>query len=398
MPLGEIRSQTGQPLIMTTNSLFAEIETACVPKHGQRVSGDVTMILRRPEATFVALADGLKSGINANLAAEFCLTRLRTKLECGAPLNRAFADVIAQLEENRRRASLWAALVVAHVACDGLTTTYCYEMPSPLVLQRRRLHIPPPTHVTIGGAVVSKFTVPLGESEGMILLSDGVTQAGVGNGLTWGWGLDGVQREAEFFLAKESWRRLPQLIVQRAQALSSPDQSDDATSVLILMRRARTVVVFTGPPADPSQDEAVCRRFLAMEGCKIVCGGTTAGIVARALGTEAIVDPKSLHPYCPPRLILEGVDYATEGAICLNQIYNLLDTAPPQVEERNIVVSLYEELLRADQITFLVGRAENPAATSQPFFQMGILRRQQIVPLLAEKLKALGKLVTVEWV
>lgn len=68
------------------------------------------------------------------------------------------------------------------------------------------------------------------------------------------------------------------------------------------------------------------------------------------------------------------------------------------LEERNIVVSLYEELLRADQITFLVGRAENPAATSQPFFQMGILRRQQIVPLLAEKLKALGKLVTVEWV
>lgn len=68
------------------------------------------------------------------------------------------------------------------------------------------------------------------------------------------------------------------------------------------------------------------------------------------------------------------------------------------LEERNIVVSLYEELLRADRITFLVGRAENPAATSQPFFQMSILRRQQIVPLLAEKLKALGKLVTVEWV
>ncbi|MCX7625709.1 MAG: SpoIIE family protein phosphatase [Candidatus Sumerlaeaceae bacterium] len=378
-------------------NLFVEVEVHNAAKVGQTVSGDVAAVYRRPEATFVLLADGLKSGVRANLAAEFCLARLRAKLECGASLTAALADLLVTLEENRRRLSLWSAFSVLHFIPNGLAMVYTYEMPPPLALLRRGLHLVPAEHVTIGGAIVGKYRLELRENEGVILLSDGVTQAGVGNGLAWGWGVEGVRREGEFFLASDAWRHLPRFLVQRAQELSSPEQSDDATAILALVRKAHQIVVFTGPPSDPRCDDEIVRRFLSLEGTKIVCGGTTAGIVARVLGTEPIIDPKSIHPYCPPRLILDGVDYATEGAICLNQVYNLLDALPRSVEERNIVVALYEELLRADQITFLVGRAENPAAATQPFFQMGILRRQQIVPLLAEKLRAMGKLVTVEW-
>jgi hypothetical protein len=157
------------------------------------------------------------------------------------------------------------------------------------------------------------------------------------------------------------------------------------------------VIVFTGPPLSPDRDAEVVGRFLDSEGCKIVCGGTTAGIVARYLGTEAIVDPKSLHPYCPPRYILEGVDYATEGVITLNQLYNLLDASPRVLEERNVVTELYETLCAADVIEFIVGTSENPEGSSQPFLQQGVLGRRQIVPLLAEKLRSQGKLVTIEW-
>ncbi len=379
-------------------SLYAEIEAADIPKVANGISGDVLVTLRYPESTYVMLADGLKSGIHANLAAQFALARLQAKLECGAPLSHALADILTTLEENRRKLSLWSALSIAHILPSGATTVYAYEMPDPLALMRRRLHPVPAEHLNLGGALIAKYNLELNENDGLLLFSDGVTQAGVGNGLTWGWGIDGIRREGEFFIASDSLRRLPHFLVQRARQLSSEEQSDDATAVLVLLRRAKRVVVFTGPPSDPAKDSEIVQQFLSSEGTKIVCGGTTAGIVARVLGTEAIVDPKSLHPYCPPRLILDGVDYATEGAVCLNQLYNLLDAAPTAVEERNIVVQLYEEFIRADHITFLVGKSENPATASQPFFQMGILRRQQIVPLLADKLRTLGKLVTIEWV
>jgi hypothetical protein len=379
-------------------SLYAEIEHAQIPKIPDSPSGDVVVTLRQPEATYVMLGDGLKSGIRANLAAHFALTRLRAKIECATPLVHALGDVISTLEENRRQLSLWSALLVAHFMPSGAATVYAYEMPEPLMLSRRRLHPVPAEHVSLGGALVAKYGFELRENDGLLLFSDGVTQAGVGHGLPWGWGIEGIRREGEFFLATESLRRLPHFLVKRAQELSATDQTDDATVVFILLRRARRVVVLTGPPSDPARDAEVVREFLSSEGCKIVCGGTTAGIVARVLGTEAIVDPKSLHSYCPPRLLLDGVDYATEGAVSLNQLYNLLDAAPRAIEERNVVVQLCEEFVRADHITFLVGKSENPATASQPFFQMRILRRQQIVPLLAEKLRAMGKLVIIEWI
>ncbi len=378
--------------------LFAEVEIAIQPKHGAHVAGDLVEVLRRPEATYVFLADGLKSGIHANLSAQFAVARLRTKLDCGASLISSLEDVLETLEENRPRLSLWTALTVAQISSQGLATIYGYEMPPPLVLSRRQLHAIPSEPLALGGAIVARYSVELQEADGLLLVSDGVTQAGVGSGLAWGWGIDNVRREAEFFATTDSIRRLPQHIVLRAAKLSSADQSDDASAVLILVRQARQVIVLTGPPSSPQCDAEIVQRFLAYRGTKIVCGGTTAGIVARYLGTEAIVDPRSLHPYCPPRLILEGVDLATEGAICLNQLSNLLDCSPTVVEERNVVVELYEHMVRADEVIFLVGKTENPASHSQSFFQTGVLPRQQIVPLLAEKLRAMEKLVTVEWI
>lgn len=379
-------------------TLFAEIEIAIQPKHGAHVAGDLVEVLRRPEATYVFLADGLKSGIHANLSAQFVVTRLRTKLESGASLVSSLEDVLDTLEENRRRLSLWTALTAVQISALGFATIYGYEMPAPLALSRRQVHTIPSEPLALGGTIVSRYCVELQEADGLLLVSDGVTQAGVGSGLAWGWGIENVRREAEFFAASNSLRRLPDLIVRRAAELSSSDQSDDASAVLILMRRARRVTVLTGPPSSPQQDGEIVQRFLSSPGAKIVCGGTTAGIVARYLGTEALVDPRSVHPYCPPRLVLEGVDLATEGAICLNQLSNLLDFSPAVLKERNVVVELYELMMGADEITFLVGNSENPASNSQPFFQTGVLPRQHIVPVIAEKLRAKGKVVTVEWI
>lgn len=58
-----------------------------------------------------------------------------------------------------------------------------------------------------------------------------------------------------------------------------------------------------------------------------------------------------------------------------------------------------QRLLRdADRINFLVGVARNPAHGDIVFRQRGLLTRSHIVPLLAGKLREMGKLVTVEFV
>lgn len=384
-------------LTVAMKTLYIDLEIAQTPKIRGSVCGDVVDVLRTPEATYVFLADGLKSGIHANLAAEFCLARLRAKIENGTSLLQALHDVLLTLEINRRELSLWTALLAVSLSPSGVCTIYNYEMPPVLHASRRRLHMLSSHPIHLGGTLLAQSVLELVEQEGLVLVSDGITQAGLGSSHPWGWGIEGVQREAESFLTHEPIRRLPQFLIGRAEALNGAEQGDDCSAVVLLTRLARRVVILTGPPADPTRDEEAVRRFLNSEGCRVVCGGTTAGIVARYLGVDAVVDTRSLHPLCPPRYRLDGVDYATEGAVCLDQLRNLLEAAPSRLEDRNVVTDLYRVLCEADLVEFLVGTAENPANASQSFLQRGILDRRTVVTSIAEKLQRMGKIVTIEW-
>jgi hypothetical protein len=87
----------------------------------------------------------------------------------------------------------------------------------------------------------------------------------------------------------------------------------------------------------------------------------------------------------------------TEGAITLNQVYNIFDEDPESFEEDTGVTELYEFLKSADRVNFLLGVARNPASENIAFRQRGILTRTRIVGLLAEKLRKSGKLVVIEY-
>ncbi len=63
------------------------------------------------------------------------------------------------------------------------------------------------------------------------------------------------------------------------------------------------------------------------------------------------------------------------------------------VYARQEVPQLADLLNRADRVHLMVGRGANPANESLGFKQQGILRRDRVVPLLVEKLRARGKLV-----
>ena len=73
------------------------------------------------------------------------------------------------------------------------------------------------------------------------------------------------------------------------------------------------------------------KRLLAAEGIKVVCGSTTADVVARQMGKELQYAPPSASMNEPPEYHIDGIDLTTEGAIMLNQVYNILDEPPESV-------------------------------------------------------------------
>jgi hypothetical protein len=97
----------------------------------------------------------------------------------------------------------------------------------------------------------------------------------------------------------------------------------------------------------------------------------------------------------PPEYIINGIDMATEGTVMLNQVYNLLDEPVENLAD-GVVERLCKMIHNADAVSFMLGGAGNVAHSGIFFKQIGVLPRKKAVHLIIEKLKAMGKLVTVK--
>jgi hypothetical protein len=244
--------------------------------------------------------------------------------------------------------------------------------------------------------VIGEANCFLKPNEGLLLVSDGITQAGLGRcipGMPEGWGIEGVcDYLSQLVRAKQDWATFPDAIQKKALSLWTRT-GDDCTTALLMCRRGITVSIMTGPPIRRENDAQSVQKFMKSPGLLVVCGGTTANVVARETGRKLEVNTESATAFTPPSFQIGGLDLVTEGAVTLNQLYNLLDMQPDQITENNPTVELYQLIEVADRVRFFYGMAANPSEGSQAFRQLGVLQRRQIVPMIAEKLKAAGKLV-----
>jgi hypothetical protein len=153
------------------------------------------------------------------------------------------------------------------------------------------------------------------------------------------------------------------------------------------------VNILSGPPEFQHTDAQVIADFLESDGVKVVCGSTTAEVVSRHMNVTIRVDDNFDTGFTPPLYFIDGIDLVTEGAITLNQAYNLLGEKLDTMPKNSGVVKLCLLLQAADRIYFNIGKATNTGHDNLTFRQMGILPRSTIIPLLVEKLKKAGKLV-----
>jgi hypothetical protein len=382
---------------MAEGYIHVEVDTQQVSKHPGDVCGDVVAYERTPSSFTIVVSDGMGHGIKAHIAAQMCVSRVLELLRQGISLRKTFSSMVNTLEQAKGTDLPYAVFTVARILNDGVTTVLTYEMPPPMFVTRRYSQILR-RHATMEGhSLVGEANCHLSTDEGILIVTDGITQAGLGMGLTNGWTVDGTSQYISDCLSDgASLRSVPRCALNRARELWTAGLGDDCTAVLASCRFGRTVNILTGPPSDKKKDHEVIGRFMLMDGVKVVCGGTTAQLVAKTLGKPLLMEPNPQSMLAPPRHILGGVDLVTEGAVTLNQVYNVLDEDYEVFDEESGVTQLHKFLREADRINIMLGSAVNPATADISFRQKGILTRQTIIPLIAEKLKDSGKLVVIE--
>ncbi len=386
---------------MAKGYLHVELELAQHAKHEGDVCGDVMLLERTPSATDIILCDGMGHGIKANIAAQMCVTRLMELIKQGITLRDAFCRVVDTMEQAKTQDLPYAVFTVIRILSDGVTTILTYEMPGPIFIAKRYAQSLQQRTISQKRALISEANCHLTAGEGVLIMSDGISMAGLdsGLGMPMGWGVEGVSKLATDQLTMTvSFQNLPNRIMERTAQLWGKKLGDDCTVVLAHCRPGNTVNILTGPPKNPDHDQEVVNKFMMLNGLKVVCGGITAQIASESLGVPLEMETRPKSMLAPPRCFIDGIDLVTEGTITLNQIYNVLDEDPNSLEEGSAVTLLYQMLQNADRVRILLGGAINPATHDISFKQKGILTRQAIVPLLAKKLEDMGKLVIIEQV
>ena len=386
---------------MAKGYLHVELELAQRAKHEGDVCGDVMLLERTASATDIILCDGMGHGIKANIAAQMCVTRLMELIKQGLTLRDAFCRVVDTMEQAKTQDLPYAVFSVIRILSDGVTTILTYEMPGPIFIAKRYAQSLQQRTISQKRALISEANCHLTAGEGVLIMSDGISMAGLdsGLGMPMGWGVEGVSKLATDQLTMTvSFQNLPKRIMEHTAHLWGQKLGDDCTVVFAHCRPGNTVNILTGPPKNPDHDQEVVNKFMMLNGLKVVCGGITAQITSESLGVPLEMETRPKSMLAPPRCFIDGIDLVTEGTITLNQIYNVLDEDPSSLEEGSAVTLLYQMLQNADRVRILLGGAINPATHDISFKQKGILTRQAIVPLLAKKLEDMGKLVIIEQV
>jgi hypothetical protein len=365
-------------------------------KRAGQVCGDFIAQDRTTEATTVILCDGIGSGVRADLAARMCAARLRELLHLGFSLRDACERVTTTMHEARSRDIPFAAFTVVRMLNDGETTVLTYETPPPLLIQGLAVSVLEPHFMTRGIEVMGESQTHLRPGDSLFVTSDGVSQAGLGVTHQLGWTMTGARDFTARCLDEGmALAKVPGAILEEVRRLTGGVYGDDTSIVRLSCRAGATVHIMTGPSPDPAKDEQIVDSFLEAEGTKVVCGSVTAEIAARQLGVHVTLASTPVSAFEPPCYEIPGIDLATEGAVTLNQTYNVIDMDPRDLEPEAGVTRLCRYLHAADRVHFWLGGAINQEQSGVMFRQIGVLPRTTIVPLLAEKLRQTGKLVVI---
>jgi len=367
-------------------------------KDKQRVCGDLILQHKTPEGSTLILADGIGSGIKANVAATMITTQLITMLKEGFTLREAVTRIVSYLHKARTMNVPFAAFSIARILPNGITNIITYEAPPPVFVENNVCFAANQNFFQIKNEVLGESNFHLDYHKAIILVTDGITQAGMGKLYRLGWQLEGLIGYINKMLSiNQNLDEITNLIDQKAREIGNGKNEDDATVVRIGCRKGRVLNIFTGPPQDKVQDKALVDDFMQATGRKIICGSTTLEIFARETNRKIVAGKISGSYAAPPKYFLPGIDLATEGTIVLNQIYNIIDENQETYDMNSCVSELASLLNASDLIKFKIGQADNPGHNGILFRQMGLLPRKKIIPLLIEKLKKMGKLVIADF-
>ena len=381
-------------------SVHIDVAWKSLNKKGEELCGDKVVTVRTADSTIAVLADGLGSGVKANILATLTSTICATMVREGASVADVVSTIVNTLPVCSVRKVAYATFSILEIKDSG--EGYLAEFDNPFCIYIRdgqRMEFKCEYNEYSGkGVYETRFQALPGDV--ITIVSDGVIYAGVGESLNFGWTWEHVVKWLLNATALDmSAPRLAAALSDTVNDLYMKKPGDDSTVLVAEVTPHRVVNMLAGPPKEKADDERMVRDYMRSQGKKVICGGTSANIVARVLNRKI----RTSLTYSDPSIrFIEGVDLVTEGVLTLTRTLDILQEYCEKdadsyyfhrIDEENGAAMLARLLLEdCTHLKLFIGTAINPAHQN-PNLPADLSIKLKLIDRLAELMVRLGKRV-----
>ena len=384
-------------------SVHIDVAWKSLNKKGEELCGDKVVTVRTADSTIAVLADGLGSGVKANILATLTSTICATMVREGASVADVVSTIVNTLPVCSVRKVAYATFSILEIKDSG--EGYLAEFDNPFCIYIRdgqRMEFKCEYNEYSGkGVYETRFQALPGDV--ITIVSDGVIYAGVVESLNFGWTWEHVVKWLLNATALDmSAPRLAAALSDTVNDLYMKKPGDDSTVLVAEVTPHRVVNMLAGPPKEKADDERMVRDYMRSQGKKVICGGTSANIVARVLNRKIRTSLTYSDPSIPPIGFIEGVDLVTEGVLTLTRTLDILQEYCEKdadsyyfhrIDEENGAAMLARLLLEdCTHLKLFIGTAINPAHQN-PNLPADLSIKLKLIDRLAELMVRLGKRV-----
>ncbi|MGA1977252.1 MAG: SpoIIE family protein phosphatase [Bacteroidales bacterium] len=377
---------------------FIEVNSQQRNHDEERICGDVFLYkyIREEDRVIAVLSDGMGHGVKANILATLTATMALNFAREHKEVDRIAEIIMNTLPVCSDRNISYSTFTIIDIESSGKTNILEYDNPHAIILRGDSELDPSWKKVVLdkgknSGKILRTCTFMPEKEDRIIFCSDGVSQSGMGSeAYPFGWERENVALYAASLISGESSISADVLagkIVTMAHKNDAYKAKDDISCAIIYFREPRKLLICTGPPYEKEKDKDLAYKVNSYVGKVILCGGTTADIVARELKRTIVDELVFEDPELPPESFLEGIDLVTEGILTLQKVNEILKTFNNSVRlGKGPADKIVKMIMESDEIHFIIGTRIN-IAHQDPNLPVDLEIRRTVVKRIARLLE-----------
>ncbi len=383
---------------MIYKDFFIDIAHSQQQKYSEEICGDVflTQKVSEENRTIAVLSDGLGSGVKANILASMTASMALNFIKNNSPIAHTADIIINTLPIDRERRISFSSFTIIDIESDGLIHLVEYGNPSALLVRNKESIQLDKNEIKIKNRFnlkqklyYSTFTGTI--EDRIIICSDGVTQSGIGTAsYPFGWNDENLFSYVSEQIEKDPVipsAYLSKKLLTKSITNDAYKAKDDITAAVVYLRQPRKLMLCSGPPYDEKKDQLLAKNLDNFEGKKIICGGTTANIIARELDREISTDMLKAPGNLPPASLMENIDLVTEGILTIGKAQSILEEGFTEKKlTKDPAEMLCNLLITNDEIHFIVGTKINEAH-QDPALPVELEIRRNVIKKIAQCLE-----------